>query len=53
MADFRGGKSEAANRLVELFYPELRRLAAQRMQRERIGVGILGLFFLFFGFCVF
>jgi RNA polymerase sigma factor (TIGR02999 family) len=35
MADFRGGKREAANRLVELFYPELRRLAAKRMKHER------------------
>lgn len=35
MADFRGGNRDAANHLIELFYPELRRLAAQRMQRER------------------
>jgi RNA polymerase sigma factor (TIGR02999 family) len=35
MADLRGGKREAANRLVELFYPELRRLAAAQMKRER------------------
>jgi len=35
MADFRGGKREAANRLVELFYPELRKLADRRMKQER------------------
>jgi len=35
MADFRSGNREAANRLVELFYPELRRLAAKRMKQER------------------
>jgi len=35
MAEFRGGNSEAAGKLVELFYPELRRLATSRMLRER------------------
>jgi RNA polymerase sigma factor (TIGR02999 family) len=35
MADFRKGDREAANRLVELFYPELRRLAAAKMKGER------------------
>ena len=35
MADLRGGKSEAASDLVEIFYPELRRLAAAQMRRER------------------
>lgn len=37
MADFRAGDSEAANGLVELFYPELRKLAAAQMRRERAG----------------
>ena len=35
MASFRNGDQEAAGRLVELFYPELRRIAAERMRRER------------------
>jgi len=35
MADFRGGDRSAADRLVQLFYPELRRMAAARMKRER------------------
>lgn len=35
MADFRHGDCAAANRLVELCYPELRRLAAARMRSER------------------
>src|SRR5438477_1313437 len=36
MASFRNGDHEAAGRLVELFYPELRRIAAARMRAERI-----------------
>ena len=36
MASFRGGDHEAAGRLVELFYPELRRIAAARMRAERV-----------------
>jgi RNA polymerase sigma factor (TIGR02999 family) len=35
MARFRAGDPEAAGRLVELFYPELRRIAAERMRSER------------------
>jgi RNA polymerase sigma factor (TIGR02999 family) len=35
MAEFRSGRPEAANHLVELFYPELRRLAAKQMKQER------------------
>lgn len=35
MARFRNGDREAAGRLVELFYPELRRIAAARMRAER------------------
>jgi len=35
MASFRNGDREAAGRLVELFYPELRRIAAARMRAER------------------
>ena len=35
MADFRNGDRGAVNRLVELFYPELRRLAAAKMKGER------------------
>src|SRR5579884_577014 len=35
MAEFRSGSSEAAGKLVELFYPQLRRLASARMIRER------------------
>jgi len=37
MASFRNGDHEAAGRLVELFYPELRRIAAARMRAERPG----------------
>ena len=37
MANFRNGDHEAAGRLVELFYPELRRIAAARMRAERAG----------------
>lgn len=37
MARFRGGDHGAAGRLVELFYPELRRIAAARMRAERPG----------------
>lgn len=35
MGQLRGGSPEAAGELVELFYPELRRLATARMLRER------------------
>ena len=35
MANFRTGDHEAAGQLVELFYPELRRIAAARMRSER------------------
>jgi len=35
MTSFRNGDHEAAGRLVELFYPELRRIAAARMRSER------------------
>jgi RNA polymerase sigma factor (TIGR02999 family) len=35
MASFRQGDHEAAGQLVELFYPELRRIAAARMRAER------------------
>ncbi|HEY6339857.1 MAG TPA: ECF-type sigma factor [Bryobacteraceae bacterium] len=35
MGNFRGGDHEAAGQLVELFYPELRRIAAARMRAER------------------
>jgi RNA polymerase sigma factor (TIGR02999 family) len=35
MASFRNGDPDAAGRLVELFYPELRRIAAARMRAER------------------
>jgi RNA polymerase sigma factor (TIGR02999 family) len=35
MADFRNGDQAAANRLVELLYPELRKLAAAKMKGER------------------
>ena len=35
MTSFRNGDHEAAGRLVELFYPELRRIAAARMRAER------------------
>lgn len=37
MANFRNGDHEAAGRLVEVFYPELRRIAAARMRSERPG----------------
>src|SRR4051794_2060560 len=36
MASFRNGDPEAAGRLVELFYPELRRIAGARMRAERL-----------------
>jgi RNA polymerase sigma factor (TIGR02999 family) len=36
MAEFRGGSPEAAGKLVDLFYPELRRLASSRMLGERV-----------------
>jgi RNA polymerase sigma factor (TIGR02999 family) len=35
MADFRKGDTAAANHLVELLYPELRKLAAAKMRGER------------------
>lgn len=35
MASFRNGDTDCAARLVELFYPELRRIAAARMRAER------------------
>ena len=35
MIEFRAGNSEAASQLVDLFYPELRRLASTRMLAER------------------
>src|SRR5438477_8638785 len=35
MASFRNGDHDAAGRLVELFYSELRRIAAARMRAER------------------
>ena len=35
MEEFRGGDREAASRLVECFYPELRRMAALQMQLEK------------------
>lgn len=34
MAEFRGGTPGAAGKLVEIFYPELRRLAVNRMSHE-------------------
>lgn len=37
MADFRKGDREAAKRLVEVLYPELRSLAAAKMRGERAG----------------
>ena len=37
MAELRGGNPDAAGQLVELFYPELRRLAKGRMAGERAG----------------
>lgn len=36
MAEFRGGSPEAAGKLVDLFYPELRRMALNRMAGERV-----------------
>jgi hypothetical protein len=36
MANFRDGDPEAAGQLVELFYPELRRIASARMRAERL-----------------
>jgi RNA polymerase sigma factor (TIGR02999 family) len=35
MLELRGGSADAAGRLVEALYPELRRLAAAKMARER------------------
>src|ERR1700761_5638922 len=35
MARFRDGDQGAASRLVEIFYPELRRIAVARMRAER------------------
>jgi RNA polymerase sigma factor (TIGR02999 family) len=37
MAGFRRGDKTSADRLMEILYPELRRLAAARMRRERSG----------------
>jgi hypothetical protein len=37
LASFRRGDAAAASKLVELFYPELRRLAAARMRGEQQG----------------
>lgn len=37
MSAFREGDKQAASKLVEIFYPELRRLAHARMKRERVG----------------
>lgn len=37
MAAFRAGDKQAAHELVELFHPELRRLAAAQMRREKAG----------------
>src|SRR5205085_9193052 len=37
MDSFRQGNPSAAAKLVELFYPELRRLASAKMQGERQG----------------
>lgn len=37
MANFRTGDKSAAGRLVEIFYPELRRIAAARLRAERAG----------------
>jgi RNA polymerase sigma factor (TIGR02999 family) len=37
MAEFRQGDKQAANELVEIFYPELRRLANVHMRSERQG----------------
>lgn len=35
MAEFRAGNTQAASQLVDLFYPELRRIASARMLSER------------------
>ena len=37
MASFRNGDHEGTGRLVEIFYPELRRIADARMRAERRG----------------
>ena len=37
MNAFRGGDSDAGSRLIELFYPELKRLAARHLMKERQG----------------
>jgi RNA polymerase sigma factor (TIGR02999 family) len=37
MAAFRNGDREAGAKLIELFYPELKRLAARHLMRERQG----------------
>jgi RNA polymerase sigma factor (TIGR02999 family) len=37
MASFRNGDRQAANQLVEMFYPQLRRLAGSKMRGERTG----------------
>ncbi len=37
MAAFRAGDSEAGAKLTEMFYPELKRLAARHLSRERQG----------------
>jgi RNA polymerase sigma factor (TIGR02999 family) len=37
MAAFRQGDQDAANRLVEMFYPQLRRIAAAQMRHEATG----------------
>ena len=37
MAAFRQGDKQAASELVEMFYPQLRRIANSRMQDERAG----------------
>ena len=36
MEQYRSGDREAVNRLVEQFYPELRRMAASQMQAEKL-----------------
>src|SRR5919198_4918370 len=36
MAEFREGSPDAAGKLVQFFYPELRRLASRRMLGERV-----------------
>lgn len=37
MAAFRNGDSDAGSQLIEMFYPELKRLAARHLIRERQG----------------